>query len=191
MVNKYLPWNKFRLLDGTMFQFGQSTWKNPALATTPADCISVARGNTAKVARGERSEGQVKSAWHKFWFAVHRLGVHVYGSEQASQGEVDLSRQGEVDLWTPHLVVKLRPDIENFYSVKKTFQEAGLLDEGALGDGEHPFLSVMKKDVRQKFLLAETVIKHYNLSAAPKIVKKEKKRGPDDLFCQKGKKADS
>jgi hypothetical protein len=165
MVSSYLPWTRFLLANGEIFKFGHSMWTNPAVARTPADCISVARGNTAKVARGDTtSEGQVNSAWHKFWYAVHHLGRHVSGTQPATQEQEDQ--------WIEWLIVKLQPTKENFDSVKETFKKAGLLEEGGPGDGE--------AGVRAKFLLAEEMIKHHDLSSAPKLVKRQGSAGEEE-----------
>jgi hypothetical protein len=157
MVNRYLPWTRFRLANGEMFEFGHSIWTNPVLARTPGECIRAARGHT-------RSAGQVNSPWHRFWFAVHHLGGHGLGLLHASQENVDT--------WISWLSDKLKPNIENFDSVKNTFKKAGLLEEGGLGDG--------KAAVRAKFLLADEMIKHYDLCAAPNQVKMQRSAGEEE-----------
>jgi hypothetical protein len=93
---------------------------------------------------------------------VHHLEAYVSGAQLASQEEVDQ--------WIEWLEVKLLPNKENFNSVKDKFKQAGLLEEGGLGDGE--------AGVRAKFLQAEEVIEHvtkdYNLFSAPKLVKRQR-----------------
>jgi len=133
------------------FKFGQSMWKNPLATRSAADCIRAA-------------ETQVYSEWHMFWYAVHHLGAHVSGTQPASPEQEHQ--------WIEWLIVKLQPTKENFDSVKKTFKKAGLLEEGGPGDGE--------AGVRAKFLLAEEMIKHYDLSSAPKLVKRQGSAGEEE-----------
>jgi hypothetical protein len=154
LVNGYLPLTKIRLdNDGTIFDFGHSTWKN-ALC-----CKNI--GDILRTNGGVRVQVPGRNGWFMFWVAVHYLWDHLYDPGRLRQLSMPkkegLQRQRiyesqqvsaeQVEQWEGWIRRKAKTFPEQF----KKYLDAGLLDVGGQGDGN--------AGVRDKFMRAQHLLR--------------------------------